>query len=58
MGRAHAGIHDDCQPGGFGTGSRMTDNCDIVERLRRTDPDALVYLGLGVTSRAVALALA
>jgi ABC-type branched-subunit amino acid transport system substrate-binding protein len=29
-----------------------------VERLRATGPDSLVYLGLGVTSRAVAVALA
>jgi branched-chain amino acid transport system substrate-binding protein len=31
---------------------------DVVARLRATEPDALVYLGLGVASRAVALALA
>jgi ABC-type branched-subunit amino acid transport system substrate-binding protein len=31
---------------------------DVADRLRQTEPDALVYLGLGVTSRAVALALA
>jgi len=31
---------------------------EVVERLRETGPDALVYLGLGVTSRAVAVALA
>ncbi len=30
----------------------------VVARLRETGPDALVYLGLGVTSRAVAVALA
>jgi branched-chain amino acid transport system substrate-binding protein len=30
---------------------------DVVARLRDTEPDALVYLGLGVASRAVALAL-
>jgi branched-chain amino acid transport system substrate-binding protein len=30
----------------------------FVARLRETGPDALVYLGLGVTSRAVAVALA
>ena len=30
----------------------------IVARLRATEPDALVYLGLGVASRAVALAVA
>jgi ABC-type branched-subunit amino acid transport system substrate-binding protein len=30
---------------------------DVVERLRAGEPDALVYLGLGVASRAVALAL-
>jgi len=31
---------------------------DVVARLREGGPDALVYLGLGVTSRAVALGLA
>ncbi|HEX6312057.1 MAG TPA: ABC transporter substrate-binding protein [Acidimicrobiia bacterium] len=31
---------------------------EVVARLRGTGPDALVYLGLGVASRAVALALA
>src|SRR5262249_34880275 len=30
----------------------------VVTRLRQTEPDALVYLGLGVASRAVAVALA
>jgi branched-chain amino acid transport system substrate-binding protein len=30
----------------------------VIDRLRETGPDALVYLGLGVTSRAVAVALA
>jgi ABC-type branched-subunit amino acid transport system substrate-binding protein len=30
----------------------------VVARLRETGPDALVYLGLGVASRAVAVALA
>jgi branched-chain amino acid transport system substrate-binding protein len=30
----------------------------VIERLRGAGPDALVYLGLGVSSRAVALALA
>ncbi len=34
------------------------DVTDVVSRLRDTDPSALVYLGLGVASRAVALALA
>jgi branched-chain amino acid transport system substrate-binding protein len=31
---------------------------EVVARLRETGPDALVYFGLGVTSRAVAVALA
>jgi branched-chain amino acid transport system substrate-binding protein len=31
---------------------------EVVARLRETGPDALVYLGLGVASRAVAVALA
>jgi len=34
------------------------DAAEAVDRLRQSDPDVLVYLGLGVSSRAVVLALA
>jgi branched-chain amino acid transport system substrate-binding protein len=35
-----------------------TDASDIVARLRASDPDVLVYLGLGMAARTVALAIA
>ena len=44
---------------GSATISPLTENVvDIVRRLREGSPSALVYFGLGVSSRAVALALA
>lgn len=35
-----------------------TDATDVVGRMRRSEPDVLVYLGLGVAARTVSLALA
>jgi ABC-type branched-subunit amino acid transport system substrate-binding protein len=38
--------------------SPLTENAnDVLARLRNTDPDVLLYLGLGMASRAVVLAL-
>lgn len=44
---------------GNATMSPLTENLvDVIARLREGGPDALVYFGLGVSSRAVSLALA
>jgi branched-chain amino acid transport system substrate-binding protein len=55
--RAHAGAGVDVT-GTAAITSLDPDVTPALERLRRTEPDALVYLGLGYTSHAVATALA
>jgi branched-chain amino acid transport system substrate-binding protein len=55
--RAHAGAGVDVT-GTAAITSLDPDVTPALERLRRTEPDAIVYLGLGYTSHAVAVALA
>ena len=65
VGRRYAEFFDDARTslgleltGSTAISPLSQDVTAIAERLRDTDPAALVYLGLGVASRAVALALA
>lgn len=65
VGRRYAECFDEARVGlgieltGSAAVSPLSENVrDVTARLRTTNPEALVYLGLGVTSRAVALAIA
>lgn len=64
VGRRYAECFDDAAPalgleitGRQGIAPLSEDVIDTLARLRNAEPDALVYLGLGVSSRAVALGL-
>ncbi|HEY7135351.1 MAG TPA: ABC transporter substrate-binding protein [Acidimicrobiia bacterium] len=65
VGRRYAECFDDARTslgleltGSSAISPLSEDVTDVASRMRDTGPDALVYLGLGVASRAVALALA